>query len=75
MASRWRSVFTDFWPRTSGPPGYNSEDALQQGHWRDQTDLLWDVTSDREEAFHFMTIDDILEENARQEAEIKSVKL
>ena len=64
-------VFTDSFSQTAGPPGYNTEDNLQQEHWQEETSVLWDVTISREEPFIFMTIDDILEENARQRAEIK----
>ena len=64
-------VFTDSWSQTAGPPGYNTEDNLQQEHWQEETGILWDLTVSRDEPFNFMTIDDILEENARQRAEIK----
>merc|ERR1712126_710688 len=64
-------VFTDSWSQTAGPPGYNTDDPLQQEHWQGETSILWDITMSREETFNFMTIDDILEENARQRAEIK----
>jgi len=64
-------VFTDSWSQTPGPPGFNTEDPLQQTHWVEETDILWDITVNREEDFDFMTIEDILEENARQRAEIK----
>ena len=64
-------VFTDSWSQTAGPPGYNTEDNLQQEHWQEETGILWDITVSRDEPFSFMTIDDILEENARQRAEIK----
>jgi hypothetical protein len=64
-------VFTDSWSQTAGPPGFNTDDPLQQEHWREETGVLWDLTMAREEAFPFMTIDDILEENARQRAQIK----
>ena len=64
-------VFTDSWSQTAGPPGFNTEDPLQQQHWQKETGILWNITTTREEPFSFMTIDDILEENARQRAEIK----
>jgi len=64
-------VFTDSWSQTPGPPGYNTEDPLQQEHWKEETGILWELTTDRPNSFAFMTIDDILEENARQRAEIK----
>merc|ERR1712130_771810 len=64
-------VFTDSFSQTDGPPNFNTDDPLQQGHWQDETGILWDITTSREEPFSFMTIDDILEENARQRAEIK----
>ena len=64
-------VFTDSFSQTAGPPGYNTDDPLQQEHWQEEAGILWDITVSRDEPFNFMTIDDILEENARQRAEIK----
>ena len=64
-------VFSDSWSQTPGPPGFNTDDPIQQQHWQEETTKLWDITTGREEAFGFMTIDDILEENAAQRAEIK----
>ena len=60
-------VFTDSWSQT----GDNIEDPLQQEHWRTETGILWDITTSREDTFGFMTIDDILEENARLKEENK----
>merc|ERR1712055_73170 len=60
-------VFTDSWSQT----GDNVEDPLQQEHWRNETGILWDITTSREGTFGFMTIDDILEENARLKEENK----
>ena len=60
-------VFTDSWSQT----GHNIEDPLQQEHWRNETGILWDITTSREDTFGFMTIDDILEENARLKEENK----
>merc|ERR1712130_239871 len=64
-------VFTDSWSQTAGPPGFNTDDPLQQEHWQEETNILWELTVGRDETFSFMTIDDILEENARMRAEIK----
>ena len=64
-------VFTDSWSQTPGPPGFNTEDPLQQEHWKSETDILWDITTSREDSFSFMTIDDILEENTRLKVEIQ----
>jgi len=60
-------VFTDSWSQT----GNNVEDPLQQEHWRNETGILWEITTSREDTFGFMTIDDILEENARLKEENK----
>merc|ERR1711971_1297762 len=60
-------VFTDSWSQT----GNNIEDPLQQEHWRNETGILWDITTSREGTFGFMTVDDILEENARLKEENK----
>merc|ERR1712226_649401 len=64
-------VFVASWSQTAGPPNFNTDDPLQQEHWMEETSELWDITTSREQPFSFMTIDDILEENARQRAEIK----
>ena len=63
-------VFTDSWSQTPGPPGFNTDDPLQQDHWKNETGILWDITTSREDTFSFMTIDDILEENTRLKEEI-----
>ena len=62
-------VFTDSWSQTPGPPGFNTEDALQQEHWNSETGILWEITISKEDSFSFMTIDDILEENTRLKLE------
>ena len=64
-------VFTDSFSQTAGPPGFNTDDPQQQEHWKQETGRLWDLTTNREQSFHFMTIDDILAENAAQRAKIK----
>ena len=67
-------VFTDSWSQTPGPPGFNTEDPLQQQHWATEAGKLWDITTSREDSFSFMTIDDILEENTQLKAENKLLK-
>jgi len=62
-------VFSDSWSQTPGPPGFNTDDPLQQEHWKNETGILWDITTSREDSFSFMTIDDILEENTRLKVE------
>ena len=64
-------VFTDSWSQTPGPPGFNTEDPLQQQHWATEAGKLWDITTSREDSFSSMTIDDILEENTQLKAENK----
>ena len=64
-------VFTDSWSQTPGPPGFNTEDPLQQQHWTSEAGNLWDITTSREDSFSFMTIGDILEENTKLKAENK----
>merc|ERR1719312_2328504 len=60
-------VFTDSWSQTY-PHKY---DPTEQEHWKIETGKLWDITMSRDDVFSFMTIDDILEENTKQRAEIK----
>ena len=67
-------VFTDSWSQTAGPPGFNTDDPLQQEHWKAETKILWDITASREDTFGFLTIDDILEENTRLKEEIAQLK-
>ena len=54
-------AFMDSWSQS--PLGIN--DPVQQQHWREETDKLWQASTDSNETFQFMTIDDVLEENAR----------
>jgi len=71
LKKNFTCVFSDSWSQTPGPPGFNTEDQLQQEHWNDETSILWDITTSREDSFSFMTIDDILEENTRLTVENK----
>ena len=48
-------VFTDSLSQTAGPPGNNTEDPLQQEHWQEETDILWNSTTTRDKAFFFKT--------------------
>jgi len=66
-------VFADSWSQTPGPPGFNKDDQLQQDHWQIETGKLWEITTTRTQRFDFQTIDDILEENARQKREIQQL--
>ena len=54
-------AFMDSWSQS--PLGIN--DPVQQEHWREETDKLWRASTGSNETFQFMTIDDVLEENAR----------
>merc|ERR1719206_351265 len=60
-------VFTDSWSQTYP----HNESLTEQEFWKIETEKLRDITMSRDDVFPFMTIDDILEENARQKAEIK----
>jgi len=46
-------VFADSWSQTPGPPGYNTEDELQQFYWHQETGILWNITMSREQPFVF----------------------
>ena len=59
--------FTDSWSQTVG----HIDDPVEQEHWAEETDKLWDVTTNRTSEFSFRTIDDILEENAAQKEQIR----
>ena len=54
-------AFMDSWSQS--PLGIN--DPVQQEHWRQETDKLWGASTGSNETFQFMTIDDVLEENAK----------
>ena len=60
-------AFMDSWSQS--PLGIN--DPVQQEHWREETDKLWRASTGRNETFQFMTIDDVLEENAKCKQENK----
>merc|ERR1712223_490865 len=66
-------IFADSWSQTTVPPGFNKEDELQQQHWLEETDKLWDAAKQREQPFQFKTINDILEENIRQKRAIEGL--
>jgi len=70
----FKCVFTDSWSQVAGYPDFNTDDQLQQEHWNTETGILWDITTSREEYFSFMTIDDILEENAEMREKIKCLE-
>ena len=53
-------AFLDSWSQTRP----NINDQVQQEHWIEESNKLWEY-SDREDTFEFMTIDDVLEENAQ----------
>ena len=54
-------AFLDSWSQS--PLGIN--DPVQQEHWQLETQKLWDFSTGKNETFEFMTIDDVLEENAK----------
>ena len=47
------------------------EDEVQQEHYLIETGILWDITIARNSTFDFLTIDDVLEENAALKEEVK----
>ena len=53
-------AFMDSWSQS--PLGIH--DPVQQEYWQRETQKLWDFSTERNETFEFMTIDDVLEENA-----------
>ena len=59
--------FTDSWSQTAG----HVDKPTEQEHWAEETDKLWEVTTNRTSEFSFRTIDDILEENAAQKEQIR----
>ena len=61
-------AFLDSWSQTRP----NDEDPTQQEHWKEETNKLWEY-SDKDETFTFMTIDDVLDENAACKKENKKL--
>ena len=53
-------AFVDSWSQTIP----NNEDPVQQMYWKQETDKLWDAATLTNETFPFMSIDDVLEDNA-----------
>ena len=43
----------------------NIDDPVQQDYWQRETQKLWQFSTERNETFEFMTIDDVLEENVK----------
>ena len=52
----------------------NLNDELQQTHWIEETNKLWNEASSRKQTFDFKTIDDVIEENALCKEEKKRLK-
>ena len=42
----------------------NIDDEVQQQYWRQETEKFWRAATTNNKTFVFMTIDDVLEENA-----------
>jgi len=51
--------------------GPNLEDIVQQEHWLEETDKLWTEATSKNSTFDFLTIDDVLEQNAECKQENK----
>ena len=52
----------------------NLNDELQQTHWIEETNKLWNEATSRKQTFDFKTIDDVIEENALCKEEKKRLK-
>ena len=67
LSKNFTFAFVDSWSQIIG----SLEDPIQQEHWIEGTNKLWEEAIKREdEPFHFLTIDDILKENAELKAEV-----
>ena len=60
-------AFMGSWSQS--PLGIN--DPVQQEYWQQETQKLWEFSTERNETFEFMTIDDVLEENVKCKEENK----
>lgn len=67
LTKNFTFVFTDSWSQTVP----NNKDPVQQEHWLEESQILWEIISSPETEFQFKTIDDILEENEEMKEEIK----
>ena len=63
-------AFVDSWSQTIP----NNEDPVQQMYWKQETDRLWDAATLKNETFQFMSIDDVLEDNAVCKSENEQLK-
>ena len=66
-------MFADSFSQAAGPLGNTQDDTLEQSHWQEEATVLWEVTTRRAQSFDFLTIYDILKENARQKREIQDL--
>ena len=51
--------------------GPNINDDIQQEHWNEETSKLWNEATGKNDTFDFLTIDDVLEQNAACKEENK----
>ena len=65
LTKNFTFAFVDSWSQTIP----NNEDPIQQMYWKQETDKLWEAATSKNETFPFMTIDDVLEDNAACKAE------
>ena len=60
LTKNFTFAFVDSWSQTN----MNIDDEVQQQYWRQETEKLWRAATTNNKTFVFMTIDDVLEENA-----------
>ena len=60
LTKNFTFAFVDSWSQTIP----NNEDPIQQMYWKQETDKLWEAATSTNETFPFMSIDDVLEDNA-----------
>jgi len=62
-------IFTFAFMDSFSQSGPNKNDFIQQQHWVEETEKLWLEANGRNSTFDFLTIDDVLEQNAELKEE------
>ena len=60
LTKNFTFAFVDSWSQKKP----DIDDPIQQQHWKEETEKLWEAATTNNKTFVFMTIDDVLEENS-----------
>jgi len=70
LTKNFTYAFVDSWSQTIP----NIDDPVQQQYWHQETNKVWKAATEKNETYDFVTIDDVLEENALCKAEVKRLQ-